>query len=278
MQRSHETRLNRRRQQQQRRLCMNVTNTLLNWISLILKVYMTSVFSIAYASPSSSSSSSSPSPPQPELSELHDSNKQTNSSLDFVDIKGYENNSTSLFNNHELIGITITSIYFIFGFPTNLLSIIICFRSLFSQNRCRFWFLKSFRQMRQRKRSESFYQPAAAGGSPATQQTNNKNQTRPNKDNRINNNNKYKLVINKKNMSDKDLIGDSRHKRSDEILFNRQMNAISFLPLMNKRRLFAGKTGNFNLKVNFNSSSDGQNSNATANSDCGKKAAAAAAA
>lgn len=38
--------------------------------------------------------------------------------------------STSLFNVHELWGIAIASIYFLIGFPTNLLSIIVCCKSL----------------------------------------------------------------------------------------------------------------------------------------------------
>ena len=35
------------------------------------------------------------------------------------------------FSIYEIINITVTSIYFIFGFPTNLLSVIVCFKSLF---------------------------------------------------------------------------------------------------------------------------------------------------
>jgi hypothetical protein len=220
---------------------------------------MTTMFPIAYASSSLPSSSTSP------LSELHDSKKQYNS-ISSVDSIDSHDNSTSLFNNHELIGITITSIYFIFGFPTNLLSIIICCRSLFSQNRCRFWFLKGFRQQRERKRSESFYQQAA-GGLPAKPQTNsrqhqhgsnNENRNSSNNKNEKENNKNYLAAIYKENISENELIANYENKRTDNIMFNRQMNAISFLPLMNKRKLFFGKSANYNLKVNFNKADQNQ--------------------
>ncbi|CAF0716648.1 unnamed protein product [Brachionus calyciflorus] len=39
----------------------------------------------------------------------------------------------SLFNYHEIWGMTIASIYFLIGFPSNLLSIVVCCRSLFQK-------------------------------------------------------------------------------------------------------------------------------------------------
>ncbi|RNA41503.1 G-coupled receptor -like protein [Brachionus plicatilis] len=39
----------------------------------------------------------------------------------------------NLFNYHEIWGMTIASIYFVIGFPSNLLSIVVCYKSIFHE-------------------------------------------------------------------------------------------------------------------------------------------------
>lgn len=63
----------------------------------------------------------------------NDFNPNGNRTIDAIGGGGSSSPSPSLFNIHEMWGIAIATLYFLIGFPSNLISIIICFKSLFSK-------------------------------------------------------------------------------------------------------------------------------------------------
>jgi hypothetical protein len=109
--------------------------------------------------------------------------------MDNITLPNSIDDSSSLFNIHELWGIAISTIYFILGFPTNLLSIIVCCKSLFHK----FFNPKSDTIRRINIDEKKSVRKASTTANPNLNKLNNNNNYS------VNNNDKININVNKNN-------------------------------------------------------------------------------